>query len=203
MHQLIRKLSAFVVATLTASAAGPSRALTEYPVYPPPGGWGNAFGTSIGQGAADTTLEGVTIVGKREGKLSPIYLISVPFAGIVPTPSLDRTGGDPAAPPDPAKQQACIDTCDQKQKIAKDLCDVAAAKASASGTVASIGIGFAVGSVVSWKGTMLLGAPAGFGAYLAANQFAKDHAATLNLACIGKAAQNRVDCVTGVCKFSG
>jgi len=187
-----------------ALAAGPGRALTEgeTAMYPPAGGWGNASGTRVGQGSADITLPGVTIIGRRPDALSSVYVISVPFAGLVPTPSLDRTGLPPDAPPDPVKQETCIDSRDQKQKIAKDLCDVAAAEASASGTVAAIDIGFAVGGLLT-RASMLLSTPSDFSAYVVANQLAKDHLATLNLACIGKAAHDHMNCVTGVCKFNG
>jgi hypothetical protein len=101
------------------------------------------------------------------------------------------------------QRQTCIANCDQKQKIANDLCAVSAAKVAASGTTAAIGIAFAVGGVMTWKGGMLLGAPAGFGAYLIANQLAKDHAATVNLACLGKAAQDHVSCISGTCGLKG
>jgi hypothetical protein len=200
MQHRNRKLGTIVAALSMVLAAGSSRALVEDEpvVTPPAGGWGYEGGSSTGRGAADVQLEGVTVWGKRDLAPFPsVYKIYVPPVTPPPTPR------DPGGPPDPAQQKACIDACDQKQKIANDLCAAAAAKAAANNTVAAIGIGYAVGAVLTWKGSLVLGTAGGFGAYVIANQLAKDHAATLNLYCIGKAAQDHAGCVTGTCKFSG
>ncbi len=200
MHHHIRKLSAITVATSMALASGPSRALIENDgVYPPSGGWGNSSGSVSGGGytGSYSSLPEITVIGTRPDTLSNVYVINVPY-----TQNLPNADRDPGSPVDPAKQKACIDACDQKQKIAQDLCAVAAAKAAASSTVTAIGIGFAAAGGLSMVGGIKLGAPGGFAAYYVANQMAKDHAANLSMACLARAAQDHANCVTGVCKFS-
>ena len=124
--------------------------------YFPSGGYGNASGTSYG-GVADfasVTFPGVTITGRRSDMpdtLNPTFVINVPAPS--PPPSYSDGGGP--APTDPAQQQQCIANCDTKQKMAKDLCDVAAAKAAASATVTAIGVGFAAGAFLTWKAGLL------------------------------------------------
>lgn len=188
------------LALALALIAAPSRAITEDGTpQMPAGGWGNSAGAfQTGGGFSGCGGDTVCIRASRlYDDLSPIYVITVVAAQPVPHET------DVPNPIDPAKQKACIDICDQKQKIALDMCAVAAAKASASANVTAVGIGLATGGAVSIIGDLKLGAVTGLGAYFIANQMAKDHAATLNLACTAAAAQNHTQCVTGKCKFSG
>ena len=204
MHTRRYKLLAVGVAAAMSLTSGTSRALTEddRPNIPA-GGYGNASGTSYGRVPDfDTvTFPGITVTGRRSDQpdtLSPIYVINVP----APSPPPGYSDGGGPAPTSPAEQQQCIADCDTKQKMAKDLCDVAAAKAAASATVTAIGVGFVAGAFLTWKAG-LIGIPGGFGAYLVTNQLAKDHAATMNLACIAKAGEDHTNCIRGICKFTG
>ena len=198
------KLLAVGVAAAMTLPSSPSRAMTEDdgPTIPA-GGYGSAPGTSYG-GVADSdtvNFPGISVTGRRSDKpvtLSPIYVVNV----AAPSPPPGYSGGGSPAPTNPAQQQQCIADCDTKQKMAKDLCDVAAAKAAASATVTAIGVGFVAGAFLTWKAG-LFGIPGGFGAYLVTNQLAKDHAATMNLACIAKAAEDHTNCIRGICKFTG
>lgn len=148
MHKWILKPIATATASLLLLSAIPSQAITEDGVYPPPGGWGNEPITSSGgfsdAYAAVGELERVTVTGKYEDSWSPVYVVNVPAPPLSP---VVEAGG--SSPPDPVQQKACMDSCDTKQKIAKDLCDVAAAKIAAGSTVAAIGAGAAVGGLLT------------------------------------------------------
>ena len=208
MQHKQRRAIAIAVATLMAfTSVSTSQAMTDTEWTPPPSG--NTVGEFIGGfggvsafGGAD--LPGVTVIGKRGDTLSNVYVVNVPFTGYIPYPTLDREpGGDTTAPPDPEKQKQCLADCDTKQKIGKDLCDIAAAKAAASSTTTAIAAALIATGFITWKGGFVLGPAAGLATFVITNEFAKNHAATMNLACIAKAAEDHIGCIKGTCKFSG
>lgn len=165
--------------------------------------YGNAIGDSLGEGGfgdiveSDAKLPTVTVIGRRSPE--SWYYWSNVVDITVTAPQLWPRESNEVAPDDPVTKEQCISNCNTRQSLANDLCAIAAAKAAARDTYIAIGAGFVVGAAISWRLTLLAGAPAGYAAYLVTRDIARDFSSQANLVCLATAAQAHIKCLTGKC----